>query len=132
MFELPKDATGCEIPLTTTLLYDEYGEKVTVYNYKYDPKINEWSVYTIKGVSIVRSLYLTPTDTLEKLEVDLKRVVDYSKSHKFGIPACAYTDNQASHFCDDCKFIGDENCTVSMCSDILNRIRNLMGETHDC
>ena len=30
MVELPKDATGCEIPLTTTLLYDKYGDKVIV------------------------------------------------------------------------------------------------------
>ena len=26
----------------------------------------------------------------------------------------------------------DEYCAIAMCDDILNRIRNLRGETHDC
>lgn len=132
MVELPKDATGCEIPLTTTLLYEKYGEKVTVYDYKYDSRINEWSVDTIQGTRIVSSLYLTPLDNWEKLEGDLKRIVDYRNSRMFGSPICAYTDMQDSGFCDGCKFIEDEYCAIAMRADILNRIRNLRGETHDC
>lgn len=132
MVELPKDATGREIPLTTTLLYEKYGEKVTVYDYKYDPRLNEWSVDAIQGTRIVSSLYLTPLDNWEKLEGDLKRVVDYRNSRMFGSPTCAYAGMQDSGFCDGCKFVEDEYCTIAMCSDILNRIRNLRGETHDC
>lgn len=37
MVESPKDATGCEIPLAATSLYEKYGEEVTVYDCKYDP-----------------------------------------------------------------------------------------------
>lgn len=35
-------------------------------------------------------------------------------------------------FCDDCKFLNSESCSIAAFSDILNRIRNLRGETHDC
>ena len=71
-------------------------------------------------------------DSWEKLETDLKRVVDYSESRMFGVPTCAYVDKQDSYFCDGCKFIKGEHCTVSMCSDILTRIRNLREKNHDC
>lgn len=33
---------------------------------------------------------------------------------------------------DGRKFIEDEYCAIAMCAYILNRIRNLRGETHDC
>ena len=72
------------------------------------------------------------SDTWEKLEADLKRVITYSNSRMCGTPTCAYVDKQDSHFCDGCKFIKGEHCTVSMCSDILNSHPQSEGENHDC
>lgn len=71
-------------------------------------------------------------DSWEKLEDDLKRVLDYSKSHMFDTPVCAYIGMQDTGFCDDCKFLNSESCSIAAFSDILKRIRNLRGETHDC
>lgn len=78
MVELPKDATGCEIPLTATVLYEKYGQKVTVYDYRYDPRGKEWSADTIQGTRLAISLYLTPLDNWEKLEKDLNRCISTS------------------------------------------------------
>ena len=97
MIELPKDATGCEIPLTTTLLYEKYGQKVTVYDYKYDTRIKEWSVDTIQGTHLATSLYLTPLDNWEKLEKDLDRCISASD-------ICRYYSTSGL-MCEDCEII---------------------------
>lgn len=72
------------------------------------------------------------SDSWEKLEDDLKRVIDYSNSLMYGTPVCAYVGMQDSDICADCKFNKGDFCASSMCSDILNRIRNLRGENHVC
>lgn len=33
---------------------------------------------------------------------------------------------------DKIKLIVDEYRAIAMCADVLNRIRNLRGETHEC
>lgn len=127
MVELPKDATGCEIPLTTTLLYEKYGQKVTVYDYKYDPRIKEWSVDTIQGIRLATSLYLTPLDNWEKLEKDLDRCISTSN-------ICRYY-SKAGLMCKDCEINESGHnmgCEAMVFNYIKQRIRNLRGETHDC
>lgn len=126
MVELPKDATGCEIPLTATLLYDKYGDDVTVYSYKYDPRIEEWSVDTIMGTRLVSTLYLTPLDNWEKLENDLKMGADGVLEE-----CCCYFGLRDGK-CKSCAAYGSDSCDSFALKDILNRIRNLRGETHDC
>lgn len=113
MIELPKDATGCEIPLTTTLLYEKYGQKVTVYDYKYDPRIKEWSVDTIQGTRLATSLYLTPLDNWEKLEKDLDRCISTSSPFRYYSPSGLM-------------------CEAMVFNSIKQRIHNLRGEKHDC
>ena len=76
MVELPKDATGCEIPLTTASLYDKYGDKAIVYEYRYHPRIKAWGAGTAQGASLASTLYLTPLDNWDKLENDLKMGAD--------------------------------------------------------
>lgn len=125
MVEPPKDATGCEIPLTTTLLYDKCGQKVIVYDYKYYPRINKWSVNTIQGTSLATSLYLTPLDSWEKLEKDLDRCIEKSDF-------CMYfTDDET---CNTCPLneLEPKRCAGAVFESIKMRIRNLKGETHDC
>lgn len=127
MVELPKDATGCEIPLTTTLLYEKYGRKVTVYDYKYDPGIKEWSVDTIQGIRLATSLYLTPLDNWEKLEKDLDRCISTSN-------ICRYYSKDGL-MCKDCEINESGHnmgCEAMVFNSIKQRIRNLRGETHDC
>lgn len=65
------------------------------------------------------------SDSFDKLETDLKRVIGYSD-------ICSYDYKQDSKSCDDCKLLPGKSCSIAMCSDILNRIRDLRGETHDC
>lgn len=127
MVELPKDATGREIPLTATLLYEKYGQKVTVYDYRYDPRIKEWSVDTIQGIRLAASLYLTPLDNWEKLEKDLDRCISTSDT-------CSYC-SKAGIMCKDCEINGsgrNMGCEAMVFNSIKRRIRNLRGETHDC
>lgn len=127
MVELPKDATGCEIPLTTTLLYEKYGRKVTVYDYRYDPGIKEWSVGAIQGIRLAAGLYLTPLDNWEKLEKDLDGCVSTSN-------ICRYY-SKAGLICKDCEINEsgrNMGCEAMVFSYIEQRIRNLRGETHDC
>ena len=47
--ELPKDATGREIPLDTRRLYDEDGEKKTVFWFVYSPMLKHWMVILDEG-----------------------------------------------------------------------------------
>ena len=127
MIELPKDATGCEIPLTTTLLYEKYGQKVTVYDYKYDPRIKEWSVDAIQGTRLATSLYLTPLDNWEKLEKDLDRCISTSSPCRYYSPS--------GLMCEDCEIIDsslDMGCEAMVFNSIKQRIHNLRGEKHDC
>lgn len=72
------------------------------------------------------------SDSWQKLEDDLQKVIDYSNSLMYGTPVCAYVGMQDTDVCTCCKFSKGDFCASSMCSDILNRIRNLKGETNDC
>lgn len=47
--ELPKDADGREVPLDTRRLYDEDGEKKTVFWFVYTPLLNHWMVILDEG-----------------------------------------------------------------------------------
>lgn len=126
MVELPKDATGCEIPLATTLLYEKYGREVTVYDCKYDPGVKEWGVDAIQGIRLAAGLYLTPSDNREKLEKDLGRCISASD-------ICRYC-SKAGLMCKDCEINEsgrDMGCEAMVFNSIRQRICNLRGETHD-
>ena len=132
--ELPKDAEGREIPLDTTAMYGADGKVVN---------ISRWVYYTVVGllekarrgwyavdsdgelVDPMRT-HLTPPDTWEKLEEDLRRAVE--EKNEFDSPACGYTDH-LNDSCNVCRFQGrDMDCSDKMLIDIASRIRKLRGE----
>ena len=47
--EPPKDADGREVPLDTRRLYDENGEKKTVFWFVYSPVLKNWMVILDEG-----------------------------------------------------------------------------------
>lgn len=140
MLQYPKDANGILVSLDTTTMYRKNGNQFHVTDFFYEAKADKWYARRGGEYIAVDKLYLEieaeaeadTSDSWEKLDGDLKRVLDYKTSTMHGSPICAYADMQDSQFCDECKLLDDEYCAMSMCSDILNRIRNLRGETHDC
>lgn len=100
--ELPKDAEGREIPLSTKELYHLDGEKVEVYSFNYWPEYKEWHVKwssdrLIDSV-LASELLLSTPDTWEKLEHDATLAPrDYLQArgleeHKDGRIATMMTD----------------------------------------
>lgn len=127
MVESQKDATGCEIPLTATLLYEKYGRKVTVYDCKYDPGTKEWSVDTAQGARLAAGLCLNPSDNWEKLEKDLGRCISTSGICRYrGEAGLVRKDREIN---ESGRNMG---CEAMVFNSIKQRIRNLRGETHDC
>ena len=72
--ELPRDAEGREIPLSTKVLYHLDGEMVDVMSYNYWPFFKEWHVKwssdSLIDSDLTSEMLLTPPDTWEKLESD--------------------------------------------------------------
>lgn len=129
MIELPKDAEGREIPLDTTVLYNENGDHFDVNRFTYSvvqtiPGL-KWGVVFMDCVyDYCSSLYLAPPeppDSWEKLEDDLNRVANSGDDET---PVCAYTRER----CAVCKFHSSENCASAMSADVISRIRKLRGE----
>lgn len=133
MLQLPKDAAGIWISLDTTTMYRKNGNKFHVSDFFYEARADKWYARCGGECVAVDKLYLEievesevdTSDSWEKLETDLKRVLNY-------LHICAYDDMQDSKSCDDCKLLDRKSCSIAMCNDILNRIRNLRGETHGC
>lgn len=128
--ELPKDAEGREIPLETAAVYGADGKVVT---------ISRWVYFTVAGflekarrgwyaidtggelVNPMRT-HLTPSDTWEKLEEDLRRGAD-----ALNYEACAYFGKSACD-CSSCIADKGETCERVVMRDIASRIRKLRGE----
>ena len=130
--ELPKDAEGREIPLDTKVLYNSGGDayEVACYVYAVRQTISRriWDAKMLDGtIRYTTSLYLTPPDSWEKLEEDIRRT-DTDDCAWF----CGYAnENPVENACpDSCKFFnGDEiTCRKKLADDILSRIRKLRGE----
>lgn len=71
------------------------------------------------------SLYLTPPDSWEKLEEDLRRGAD-AESYQL----CKYANGEA-FLCSECRFLkGEGSCARAnkFLADVLDRIRKLRGE----
>lgn len=137
MIQLPRDAEGREIPRNTEVMYDINGKKVHITSFTYKCDVHslwsQWKVFSpdIKGekegMLPADSLYLTPPDSWEKLEEDIRRI---------GTDDCTWfcgyaNENPVENACpDSCKFFkGDEiTCRKKLADDILSRIRKLRGE----
>ena len=135
--ELPKDADGREIPRNTEVMYDINGKKVHITSFTYRCDVHglwsQWKVFSHDitgekdGMLPADSLYLTPPDSWEKLEEDIRRI---------GTDDCTWfcgyaNENPVENACpDSCKFFkGDEiACRKKLADDILSRIRKLRDE----
>ena len=72
--ELPRDAQGREIPLSTKVLYYPEGKRFEVESFDYWPKCNDWFVRSsnegIVSTIAADSVLLFPPDSWEQLEHD--------------------------------------------------------------
>lgn len=132
--ELPKDAEGREIPLDTVVLFDPYGKPVNIVRWAYttdfnlkDNWANSWRAINedLDGLE-PELMYLTPPDTWEKLEEDLRRGAG-AESYQL----CKYANGEA-FLCSECRFLKSEGSCArasKVLADILERIRKLRGES---
>ena len=133
---LPRDAEGREIPLDTTVLYDEKYRKMHVKRIEFGPFTKEWSFF-IKGDMYAwnyncppQDVHLecpTPPDSWEKLLEDL------DNASKGGDNAeCLYMRGDGIESqCTECRLCVDESdleCAYLAYADIATRIRKLSGE----
>ncbi len=125
--ELPRDAEGREIPLDTRRLYDEDGERKTVFWFVYSPTLKHWMVTLDEGsdgmtcAMAASHFHLIQPDSWEALEEDFDRCIEKSNSCWYFSPGgncskCARPDS------DKC------GCTALVFKDIKRRIRKLRGE----
>ena len=128
--ELPKDAEGREIPLDTDALYDKNGERLTIYAWEYMPKLkhSKWRVLFLFDESDVKyypdDYYLTPPDSLEKLEEDLGKILNHPQKI-----VCAYFNRERKD-CDGCRIENCEgSCSYACLEDIMTRIHELRGDS---
>lgn len=129
--ELPKDAEGREIPMSTNVMYDINGKKlhITSFTYKCDVLSlwAQWKVFSpdIKsesdGMLPADSLYLTPPDSWKKLFEDLDKCIK-------GSSLCMYYSPSGN--CSCCTIFGDhsEGCDARALRTIKDRIRKLRGD----
>lgn len=120
--ELPKDATGHEIPLDTVTLFNSYGDAYNIVGWMFDTDFltynkwaNSWRAFSEHGIVLEpEKMYLTPPDSWEKLEEDLDK----------GEDICDYYEECPKEMygksCSDCKKAALKN--------IASRIRKLRGE----
>lgn len=124
--DLPKDATGREIPLDTEVLYNENGDHFDVSRFTYSvvqaiPGL-KWGVVFMDCVyDYCSSLYLTPPeppDTWEALEADLvNALMDNGNDVE-----CNYFGS--SHCTAECP-AWNKQCFATVIENILDRIHKL-------
>lgn len=129
MVELPKDAEGREIPLDVEFLYNANGESIKPCSFtfrRYDGFC--WEMHLVGASNLVydpKSFYLTPPDSIEKLEEDLGRAAERDV-----VPTGCRCFN-ATNKCNGCPLYGSVNCDVHRderaFENIIDRIRNLRG-----
>lgn len=124
--ELPKDAKGREIPLDTECLYTYKGEKQDVFRFTYHRREDIWEIETDMRTVNSIYLYLTPPDSWERLEEDLRRA-----SERNVVTSCCRYFNTTNR-CVNCPIHNDDGCCTHTderaFGDILDRIRKLRGE----
>lgn len=134
---LPRDAEGREIPLNTSVLYDENGKKLHITSFTYKCDIfglwSKWKVFShdIKcddGMLPADSLYLTPPDSWNKLLDDMERAIHTPDPGTYDSLMCGYFDSINTD-CDECERkhrICRETCNDAAWLDITARIHKLM------
>lgn len=122
----PMDANDREIPLDTKVLYNKDGNEFFVDRAMYMRVAEDWwffghfGSHTDTHQILDSDLYLTPSDSLEKLERDLRLMLR-------GSCACSYFGKGASADCDGCPADNDAegSCLNEVARDILRRAKEL-------
>lgn len=131
MIELPRDAEGREISLDTSKLFISDGTMVHVLRFEYMYHTHDahdaWFVYIERTPGEHMTLHacdvhLTPPDSWEKLEEDLRRY-----TNALNYEACAYF-GKSTRPCPSCIANKGETCESVVMRDIASRIRKLRGE----
>lgn len=129
VIDLPKDATGREIPLDTKTLYGEDGKCFEVDRFVYCVRQTipglKWEVILMTCiVEPCTTFYLTPPeppDSWEALEADLVKAStdngNDAECNYFGLSCCA----------PECP-AWNKPCFAAVTENILDRIRKLRGE----
>lgn len=131
--ELPKDAEGREIPLDTVVLFSRSGEAHNIVRWIYTTDFETWTESNMwraidenQRAIDPELMYLTPTDSWEKLEEDVQRSGTGSSSW-FCIYAGHGKNDDNCYI--DCKFFDSSRpCEEQATEDIVSRIRKLRGE----
>ena len=119
---LPRDAAGREIPLDTTVLYDGDGNAKEVQAFDYSPVESMWRVLLLDDsiLFFTSDMYLTPTDSWEKLLEDLDAAGNARHEE-----TCAYFNrDKDAYCCTSCPAYKDD-CVLIAMRDIASRIRKL-------
>lgn len=132
--ELPKDADGREIPLDTVVLFSRSGEAHNIVRWIYTTDFETWTESNMwraidenHRALDPELMYLTPPDSLEKLEEDLRRTIGASDA------VCAYFGGD-NRDCVACRLNKESFKGIPYCNpcfaftDILDRILKLRGE----
>lgn len=137
--ELPKDAEGRTIPLSTKALYDEDGSELGVKRIELNAVSKKWNFAVQKGSSDRILLYRDPQDIyLEKpapLDSWEKLLDDLNNAEMGGDEAaCCYMRRECLDpmvQCKGCKLSNnrDKECSYLAYGDIAARIRKLRGES---
>ena len=127
---LPRDAAGREIPLDTTVLYDGDGNVKEVQAFDYSPVESMWRVLLLDDFILffTSDMYLTPTDSWEKLLEDLDNAAKGGDNAE-----CCYMrmeDIEVGEQCHGCRLYEQGKDKFNECSylayaDIAARIRKL-------
>ena len=127
---LPRDAAGREIPLDTTVLYDGDGNVKEVQAFDYSPVESMWRVLLLDDsiLFFMSDMYLTPTDSWEKLLEDLDNAAKGGDNAE-----CCYMrmeDIEVGEQCHGCRLYEQGKDKFNECSylayaDIAARIRKL-------
>lgn len=124
--KLPVDATGKEIPLDTKFLYNPFGVKREIIEFKYSPADGDWTIAYLGDSSIEQCVdpsgYFTldPSDSWEKLLEDLDAA-------SCGVDQlCVYMSRVLKN--DECSSLDCCVCNVMAFANIADRIRKLRGE----
>lgn len=140
--ELPKDAEGRTIPLSTKALYDEDGEGLNIRRFEFNPIFCEWTIFALKGnshnladvyrrpqdVYIEKPIWSNSNDSWEKLLDDLNNAEMGGDE-----AACCYMRRECLDpmiQCKGCKLANntDKECSYLAYGDIAARIRRLRGD----
>ena len=138
IIEMPKDATGREIPLDTKVLYNDRGVEYEVNRFTFGFDVithdAEWTAESYGTGDMVYhlppdSMYLEKPDSLKQLVRDLNRVRDAHDEHgkDYRDTTCAY-DNTRGKYCNDCRLHNQkagETCFDVMMDDIISRANRL-------